>query len=135
MLFGMSRQSTRSRPARRPRRVPHHWLFPLALAYGALMLPLWLGFGPGYAAAWHGHELLFGYALLVAAGFLITRAGLPLLLGLRLQWQAGREPRRDRGLGLAISRAIIEQHGGEIGYVPNRPKGSCFYFTLPRVAG
>lgn len=90
MLLGMSRQSTRNRPARRPRRVPHHWLFPLALAYGALMLPLWLGLAPGHAPTWHGHELLFGYALLVAAGFLITRAGLPLLIGLVCTWALAR---------------------------------------------
>ena len=43
------------------------------------------------------------------------------------------EGRSGTGLGLAISRAIIEQHDGEIGYYPNAPRGSCFYFLLPRL--
>ncbi len=39
--------------------------------------------------------------------------------------------RRGLGLGLAICKAIVEAHGGEIGVVDNRPKGSVFFFTLP----
>lgn len=34
------------------------------------------------------------------------------------------------GLGLALARHAIEQHGGEIG-VENRQRGACFHFTLP----
>lgn len=37
------------------------------------------------------------------------------------------------GLGLFISRSIIEQHGGEIGYTPNPDGGSIFWFSLPIV--
>ena len=35
------------------------------------------------------------------------------------------------GLGLALSRQLVEGHGGQIGYAPNEPKGSVFHFTLP----
>ncbi len=35
------------------------------------------------------------------------------------------------GLGLAISKRIIQEMGGEIGLVSEPEKGSCFYFTLP----
>lgn len=35
------------------------------------------------------------------------------------------------GLGLAVSRIIIEEHGGNIGYRDNEPVGSIFYFLIP----
>jgi signal transduction histidine kinase/ligand-binding sensor domain-containing protein len=35
------------------------------------------------------------------------------------------------GLGLAVSRMIIEMHKGEIGYIPAKSGGSIFYFRLP----
>lgn len=35
------------------------------------------------------------------------------------------------GLGLFISKLIIEAHGGQIGVYNNREGGSTFYFTLP----
>jgi two-component system sensor histidine kinase KdpD len=40
-------------------------------------------------------------------------------------------PRRGAGLGLAISRAIVEAHGGTIRAETGREKGAAFVFTLP----
>ena len=36
------------------------------------------------------------------------------------------------GLGLAVSRIIVEEHGGQIGYAENEPKGSIFFFQIPK---
>ena len=41
------------------------------------------------------------------------------------------DSKRGMGLGLAICRAVVEAHGGEIRMEENRPKGSKFIFTLP----
>lgn len=38
------------------------------------------------------------------------------------------------GMGLAISRTIIESHGGRLAALPNSPQGSVFQFTLPQAA-
>ena len=35
------------------------------------------------------------------------------------------------GMGLAISRSIIEAHGGLLWATPNTPCGAVFQFTLP----
>ncbi len=43
----------------------------------------------------------------------------------------GKMLRRGTGLGLAVSRLIIEAHGGTIGFRPVSPTGSIFYFRLP----
>jgi two-component system sensor histidine kinase KdpD len=35
------------------------------------------------------------------------------------------------GLGLAIVRALVKAHGGEVTYEPNDPRGAVFRLTLP----
>ena len=48
----------------------------LAGLYAALSVPLWAaqyaGWLPGVNSLWHAHEMLFGYAFAVIAGFLLT---------------------------------------------------------------
>ena len=57
--------------------------FLLAGVFAVALVPLWLAalqgwFDPGSylgAMAWHGHEMVFGFAVAVIAGFLLTAAG------------------------------------------------------------
>lgn len=46
-------------------------------------------------------------------------------------WQMSENDHRGLGLGLYISKCIIETHGGKIWAESNLGKGSRFYFTLP----
>ena len=39
------------------------------------------------------------------------------------------------GMGLSISRSLIENHGGRLWAMPNFPMGAVFSFTLPVSAG
>ncbi|MEI8255849.1 MAG: NnrS family protein [Deltaproteobacteria bacterium] len=81
--------------------------FLLAGVLAVAFLPMWLaalfgGFDPGVylgAIYWHAHEMVFGFAVAVIAGFLLTAAGnwtqretavgMPLM-GLAALWVAGR---------------------------------------------
>jgi PAS domain S-box-containing protein len=47
-------------------------------------------------------------------------------------YQAQHTARLGSGLGLFISRAIVEAHGGRIGCESDLGRGSTFHFTLPR---
>ncbi len=38
------------------------------------------------------------------------------------------------GMGLSISRSLVEGHGGRLWATPNSPHGAVFYFTLPVAA-
>ncbi len=80
--------------------------FLLAGLFAALALPLWLltlsahvPLPPYYGALWHAHEMLFGFAVAVVAGFLLTATrnwtGIQTLQGsplaaLALLWVAAR---------------------------------------------
>jgi signal transduction histidine kinase len=46
-------------------------------------------------------------------------------------WQVGKNDRRGSGLGLYISRCIVEAHGGTITATSTLGEGSVFSFTLP----
>lgn len=47
-------------------------------------------------------------------------------------WQVGKDDRRGVGLGLYISRCIVEAHGGKIWAESTLGEGSRLCFTLPR---
>lgn len=43
-----------------------------------------------------------------------------------------RDPSRQRGLGLALARNLVQQLGGSLTYQPNFPRGTSFVIRLPR---
>ena len=50
-------------------------------------------------------------------------------------WQARRTDRRGVGLGLAISKGIVEAHGGRIWVISKQGHGSRFFFAIPATDG
>ncbi len=46
-------------------------------------------------------------------------------------WQVGKQDRRGLGLGLYISKCIVEAHGGRIWAQRNPDRGTTFVFTVP----
>jgi len=69
-------------------------LFPAAALFAIVAVPAWLaalaGWIPVPSPHWHGHEMLFGYALAVVAGYLLNRIARRLLAVLFLAWLAAR---------------------------------------------
>jgi len=80
-------------------------------------------------------ELSIGTARDAAAGVLVTVAdsGPGLTPGSvdRLFQAFYTTKPQGMGMGLAISRSILEAHGGRLWAIPNVPRGAIFQFTLP----
>jgi len=70
----------------------HRVFFPLAMLLAALEIPVWAALyrGRPELAPWHAHEMLFGYALAVVAGFLLARLEWRLVVALATAWLIGR---------------------------------------------
>jgi signal transduction histidine kinase len=65
-----------------------------------------------------------------------TGVGIPRALGSRVfePFFSRRESGRGMGLGLYLSRRIVEQHGGTIGYRGGPGGGTTFFVELPEVS-
>jgi uncharacterized protein involved in response to NO len=69
----------------------HRILFGLALAQGAGAILVWAFALPATGgAAWHAHEMVFGQALAVVGGYLLTRLEARALLSIAAVWIAAR---------------------------------------------
>lgn len=82
-----------------------------------------------------GRELLVGSSREASNGVLVTVAdsgpGLDLSRIDRLFDAFYTTKQEGMGMGLAISRSIVEAHGGRLWATPNAPKGAAFHFALP----
>jgi uncharacterized protein involved in response to NO len=72
--------------------LPHRLFFGLALGQGAAAIAAWqwLDWAPAHGAAGHGHEMIFGQALAVIAGYLLTRTARWQVRLTALAWVAAR---------------------------------------------
>ena len=74
-----------------------------AAVFAGVAVPIWvleyLGRIAGWQddpARWHGHEMVFGYALAVVAGYLIAKASRAAIVAAFCLWMAGRVASSDR---------------------------------------
>jgi PAS domain S-box-containing protein len=65
-------------------------------------------------------------------GFGIASENVPLIFD--RFWQATRASRKGAGLGLPITKGIVEAHGGRIWVESTAGHGSTFFFTIPKSA-
>lgn len=72
--------------------------FPAATLFALGAIPVWAleyaGFLPavrgGGSGSWHGHEMVFGYAFAVIAGYLLTKISREMLVAVFVLWLLGR---------------------------------------------
>jgi len=80
-----------------------------------------------FAAEWHGGQTV--RFTVRDTGIGIPERDLTHLFD--RYWQARAHARTGAGLGLAISKGIVEAHGGEFEVRSTAGEGSCFAFTVP----
>ncbi|PJI39650.1 NnrS family protein [Ferrovibrio sp.] len=102
-------------PASASRTQTHRLFFAAAAIQAALSVVIWAFAPPDTAtpAGWHAHELLFGYASAVIAGFLFAKTSRPVVLLVLLLWAAARvawifpvSPAVAAGLSVSATAAI-----------------------------
>lgn len=71
----------------------------------------------------------------IDTGIGINQEDLPYVFERFYKIRQGDEVKRGAGLGLAICKEIVEYHGGIIGVISPKNRGSSFYFTLPIKGG
>jgi two-component system sensor histidine kinase DctS len=59
-----------------------------------------------------------------------TAAGIPPEVARQLFTPFFTTKAEGMGLGLSLCRTVVEQHGGQLEYQPNRPRGTEFRFSL-----
>ncbi|WP_207426152.1 CHASE3 domain-containing protein [Pedobacter sp. SYSU D00535] len=64
-------------------------------------------------------------------GIGIPKEKLPLVFERYFRVEESSQNYGGMGLGLYISKGIVEKHGGSIGVISNEGRGSTFWFTLP----
>lgn len=106
----------------------HRVFFPVAALFAALAVPVWSFSFLGYAgpvvdltAAWHGHEMVFGFAIAVITGFLLTKVSIRALAFLLLVWLLARITAASTGLPWQIAAMIQMAFPVALGVLAVRP--------------